>query len=94
MIADVDSIFSESILACNKSATCRLLQTQLEDVFLVKKVTKIICFGLGDMCRKPPEWYMKQEGSSDYELAVDSIRPSTIQHSVALTTSSEDACLN
>jgi hypothetical protein len=85
-IKNADLVFEENRLAWNKSTSCRLLRSRLEDVFSVRKVAKIICFGLGDMCRRPSEWYFRgQKGSSEQELEADSIRPSTIQHSVALT---------
>lgn len=85
MIKNADTVFEENRLTWSQSASCRLLQSRLEEVFSVRKVAKIICFGLGDMCRGPPEWYRRQMGSSEQELEAESIRPSTIQHSVALT---------
>ena len=78
-------MFEENRAAWNKSATCRLLQSQLEHISSVKKVTKIICFGLGDMCRRPPEWYMRQAVPDEHKLEAESVRPSTVQHSVALS---------
>lgn len=51
----------------------------------MKKISKIICFGLGDMYRQPPEWFKRQTGSSEQELEADSLRPSAVQHSIALT---------
>ena len=85
MIKNADTIFEENRLTWSQSASCRLLRTRLEEVFSVRNVAKIICFGLGDMCRGPPEWYRRQMGSSEQALEAAFIRPSTIQHSVALT---------
>jgi hypothetical protein len=71
-------------MAWNESASRGLLQSVLEPVFSAKKVTKILCVGLGDICRRPPAWSMERPGSV-YELDAESIRRSTIQHSAALT---------
>jgi hypothetical protein len=68
----------------NKSSSCGLLQSRLEHVFSAKNVTKILCFGLGDMCRRPPPWYMEQPGSTEH-IEAEAIRPKAVQHSVALT---------
>jgi hypothetical protein len=71
-------------MAWNKSSTCRLLQSRLKPVFSAKKVTKILCFGLGDTCRRPPAWYMDQPGSVE-EIEAGCVRPHVIQHLVGLT---------
>jgi hypothetical protein len=71
-------------MAWNKSSACRLLQSRLERYVDFKHVTKILCFGLGDFCRRPPWWYMEQQGSLE-DIEIGAIRPSAIQHSVALT---------
>ncbi|OAF98607.1 uncharacterized protein CC84DRAFT_1169979 [Paraphaeosphaeria sporulosa] len=41
------------------SASYCLLWSRLKEVFSVRMVAKIICFGLGDMCRGPLEWYRR-----------------------------------
>jgi hypothetical protein len=84
IIPYADSVFEEIRKVWNKSSSCLLLQSRLEPVFSAKNVTKILCFGLGDMCRRPPCWYMDQPGSV-VALEAESIRRNAIQHSVALT---------
>lgn len=84
--------FKETRLAWNQSITCRLLESQLEGLFTARKITKVICFGLGDMCRKPPEWCMRQTGSSSHEVEAEFSRSSLFQHSIALTI--RQACRN
>lgn len=85
MVKNANAVFEENRLAWNESASCRFLRSWLENASRMKKVAKVICFGLGDMCRAPPEWYKRQISSSEQDMEAESIRPSTIQHSVALT---------
>ena len=72
-IGNAESIFKKKRDSWNKSASCQMLRSQLAQLLGNKKVTKVICFGLGDMCRQPPE------GWGDLLLV------GMIQHSVALT---------
>ena len=65
--------------------SCKTLRSQLGSILLSKKVTKVICFGLGDMCRKPPEWLRRKASSGEQELEASFVRPSMVQHSIALT---------
>jgi hypothetical protein len=81
-----NSVFEEHKRAWNNSMSCKLLTSQLERVSAIKKeVTKIVCFGLGDMCRKPPEWLRRQPNLEEHELEASFVRPSMVQHSIALT---------
>ncbi|KAJ2986496.1 hypothetical protein NUW58_g4998 [Xylaria curta] len=50
------ALFEQVKLAWENSATCNLLRCDLTKFLGTKKVTKIVCFGLGDLHRKPPEW--------------------------------------
>lgn len=96
-IVDSTSAFEKTRLAWNQSKTCRLLQSKLEGLFAAKKVTKIICLGLGDMCREPPEWCKRQtssDGGHDPDEVWAELRygNSMLQHSMALTIA--QACRN
>ncbi|KAM0664945.1 hypothetical protein ACQRIU_006098 [Beauveria bassiana] len=57
VITDPDALFEKKRLAWNESRSCALLRMQLEQIPAMKRVEKIICFGLGDVCRRPAEWH-------------------------------------
>ena len=59
--------------------------SQFEKIPATKKVTKIVCFGLGDFCDKPPEWVRRQSSAGEDETDLDLVRDRMIQHSMALT---------
>jgi hypothetical protein len=77
--------FEENMLIWKKSTSCKLLRSQFEEMLITKKVTKIVCFGLGDICRKPPEWLRRQTSSGEHELETSFVRARMVQHSIALT---------
>jgi hypothetical protein len=85
LIEKPDLIFKEKKLSWNNSISCALLRSHLEKLRDTTKVTKIICFGLGDMCRKPPDWLRRQNESKEEELNISAVDRSMIQHSIALT---------
>ncbi|KAF2014359.1 hypothetical protein BU24DRAFT_213450 [Aaosphaeria arxii CBS 175.79] len=76
VLDDSDILFEEAKVAWDKSSSRSLFKSLLENTFVIEKVTKIVCFGLGDMCRNPPEWYKPDTNPS---------RRSKVQHSIALT---------
>ncbi|TEY42657.1 hypothetical protein BOTCAL_0387g00120 [Botryotinia calthae] len=84
-----DQIFENNKLFWNNSKTCRALRSLLEELLDTRKVTKIIGFGLGDMCRKPPD---RQNDLKRQVLNISVADRSMIQHSIALTMA--DACRN
>lgn len=73
------------------SITCDSFKQRLREVLAAPgtNVTKILCFGLGDMVRKSPEVYVQpgQEGKMESQGA--EIHPAVIQHAVALTMAEE-----
>lgn len=75
--------------AWKNSMSCQLLKSQLEELALAKSATKIVCFGLGDFCRPPPEWWMRgtmKEPNMDKKTAeASAVYHSMVQHSMALT---------
>jgi hypothetical protein len=53
-----------------------------------KKVTKLICFGLGDLNFKPQDWWRIQnnaKGKEEQQLETSAIEGPVIHHAVALT---------
>lgn len=76
----------------NTSATCEAFTSQLRNILdgdgNPKVITKIICFALGDLNSKPPDWWRIQnndqpEDKQETELSV--IEAPMIQHAIALT---------
>lgn len=80
-----DLSFEETRLAWNQSVTCEQLKSQMKGLFTAKNLNKVVCFGLGDMYRKPPDWWLRQQCSSDPNLVAQFGRDSMVQHSIALT---------
>jgi len=53
-----------------------------------KMVTKIVCFGLGDLNFKPPDWWRIQNNSKpedEQELETSVVEAALIHHAIALT---------
>ncbi|KAF4943685.1 hypothetical protein FSARC_14852 [Fusarium sarcochroum] len=82
IMSNANLVFEETKIQWKQSQSCKLLESQLRDQLGAGKVTKIICCGLGDMYRKPPEWFKRRTGST---ADVDVVRPSMVQHLFALT---------
>ncbi len=79
-------LFEENRLSWLKSGSCELLKSWLEQTAAVKPVSKIICFGLGDICRKPPEWMGRHSSTRGGDsLEVSFVRGAMTQHAIALT---------
>lgn len=73
--------FQDLGLLWNNSTSQKLLISELEVFAKSTKITKLICFGLGNLCLQHPEWTKKHN-----ELEMDCyMRCSMTQHSVALT---------
>ncbi|RSL80674.1 hypothetical protein CDV31_017103, partial [Fusarium ambrosium] len=83
-------VFEENRRSWLESRSYDVLKTWLAGFLSTKKATKVVCFGLGDICREPPEWFKRQEHQndaelSDTELMRNFVRPSMVQHLIALT---------
>lgn len=85
VVANTSSIFEENRLAWNVSHSFQQLRSQLEHTPAVTKVKKIVCFGLGDICRRPPEWMRRGQVSGGDEVETSFVRSKMVQHSIALT---------
>ncbi|KAG6989095.1 hypothetical protein FocnCong_v021217 [Fusarium oxysporum f. sp. conglutinans] len=85
IIKNPSSIFENSRLAWNVSKSCELLKSHLEQHLTTRQVTKVVCFGLGDVCRKPPEWLRRQMTSDEDDLDSSIVSPNMVQHLIAVT---------
>ncbi|PQK08284.1 hypothetical protein BB8028_0001g03620 [Beauveria bassiana] len=85
VVANPSSLFDDNRLAWNESRSCELLRSRFEQISATKKVKRIVCFGLGDICRKPPEWMGRYPASGDHNLEISFVRGAMVQHSIALT---------
>ncbi|KAI1373815.1 hypothetical protein F4677DRAFT_428344 [Hypoxylon crocopeplum] len=91
-IENVRSLFETSQQRWDASATCEAFTSQFRK-FLggdgnAKKVTKIVCFGLGDMNFKPPDWWRIENDSkpeSEREPETSVVEGAFIHHAIALT---------
>ncbi|KAM3456403.1 hypothetical protein MY3296_001682 [Beauveria thailandica] len=84
-VANPSLLFEETIRVWTKSESCQLLKSRLQQTASIHAVKKIICFGLGDICRTPPEWMKRQAGKDAQNLETEFVRGAMIQHSIALT---------
>ncbi|KAI0858078.1 hypothetical protein F4860DRAFT_327435 [Xylaria cubensis] len=91
-IENVQLLFESSRQQWNASTTCKALISQFRKLLggdgNVKKVTKIVCFGLGDINFKPPDWWRienssKTEDKREPETSV--VEGAFIHHAMALT---------
>lgn len=84
LMENSSSVFNEKRSSWETSTSCTLLRSQLGRLLGTRKVTKVICFGLGDMCRQPPEWFQRQMASNGGSLE-STVDDSMVQHSIAVT---------
>lgn len=67
--------------------SCKSLRAYIETYLGARKVTKVVCFGIGDMCRELPEWMVRENRSTEQEpetkMSEQDLR--RVQHSIALT---------
>ncbi|EEP77116.1 predicted protein [Uncinocarpus reesii 1704] len=85
-------LFEISQKRWSESETCKAFTAQLykllEGAGNAKRVTKVVCFGLGDLNVKPPDWWRQEnssrpEGEREPETSV--IEGALIHHAIALT---------
>ncbi|KAF5690072.1 hypothetical protein FDENT_4102 [Fusarium denticulatum] len=86
------SMFESNRRIWNTSASCQLLKSHLQQHLTTRQVNKVVCFGLGDLCRKPPEWLRRQMASDEDELDSSVVTPNMVQHLIAATIA--EACHN
>ncbi|CAI7593410.1 unnamed protein product [Penicillium manginii] len=55
----------EKPLLCQNSKTCKQLVALVQDILGTKTAMKVLCFGLGELCRTAPEWLKKRHDSWD-----------------------------
>ncbi|EMT67895.1 hypothetical protein FOC4_g10000151 [Fusarium odoratissimum] len=85
IVKDPISIFERNRHIWNGSESCKLLKSCLQQHLTTRQVTKVACFGLGDVCRKPPEWLRRQITSDEDELDASIVSPNMLQHLIAVT---------
>ncbi|KAI2468621.1 hypothetical protein F4781DRAFT_397279 [Annulohypoxylon bovei var. microspora] len=91
-IENVRLLFKTSQQRWGASATCEALKSQLRKLLggdgNAKKVTKIVCFGLGDMNRKPPDWWRIENNTNpedEREPETSVVEGAFVHHAIALT---------
>ena len=91
-IENAELLFETSRKRWNASVTCEAFTSQFRALLSgdanVKKVTKIVCFGLGSMTLKPLDWWRIQNDSmpKDEQKSENSVvEAALIQHAIALT---------
>ncbi|KAK0109552.1 hypothetical protein ONS95_002238 [Cadophora gregata] len=80
---ELDLIFEDKMLAWNGSASYNLLSSYIDTHIKTRTVAKIVCFGLGDMFRRPPDW-MRKDDASKAEITRGKDRR-IFHHLIALT---------
>ncbi|KAI1771529.1 hypothetical protein F4818DRAFT_429316 [Hypoxylon cercidicola] len=91
-IENVQFLFQTSQQLWEASATCAAFTSQFRELLSrvgnTKKVTKIVCFGLGDMNFKPPDWWRIENDSKpekEREPETSVVEGAFIHHAIALT---------
>lgn len=84
-VVGADLAFEETLAVWNNSSSCTLLKSQLEKLVKERTVTKVVCFGLGDICCRPPEWWMRGSSLDKKTAEASFVHNSMMQHSMALT---------
>lgn len=89
-VENANLLFESARQKWNASATCEALISQLRKLLggggNAKKVTKIVCFGLGDINFKPPDWWrMENNSKPEREREPETAEGAFIHHAIALT---------
>ncbi|KAH8904778.1 hypothetical protein BR93DRAFT_980511 [Coniochaeta sp. PMI_546] len=94
-IEGVRLLFENSQKRWNASATCKAFTSQLRQLLSQdvnrKQVTKIVCFGLGELNLKPPDWWRIENNSrpdDEQETETSLIEGALTHHAIALTMAS------
>lgn len=94
-IEGVRLLFENSQNRWNASATCKAFTSQLRQLLSQdvnrKQVTKIVCFGLGELNLKPPDWWRIENNSrpdDEQETETSLIEGALTHHAIALTMAS------
>lgn len=90
-----EALFETKSRLWNASATCDSFRQEFRKLLSTRRVTKIACFGLGDIARKAPvviilpnnEGYKYQEPQED----ASDLYPGIMQHAAAITMAEEAA---
>ena len=86
-------VFESSRERWNASRTCEAFTTQLRKLLLradgtAKRVTRVVCFGLGDLNIKPKDWWRLQNDEmppDQRRLEASIVDAALIHHAMALT---------
>ncbi|KAI1461516.1 hypothetical protein F4805DRAFT_235383 [Annulohypoxylon moriforme] len=82
------SLFEEKRQLWNNSITCELFRAQLQRLLDIgkRRITKVVCFALGDMVTKTGEWEMNDRREKGQQASETSdVEPGLMQHAMALT---------
>lgn len=88
MIEYSKSLFETKRQLWNSSITCELFRAQLQRLLNTgkRRITKVVCFGLGDMVTKTGEWEMNHRRDTGQQASETSdVEESLTQHAMALT---------
>jgi hypothetical protein len=91
-IENASLLFETSRKQWNASVTCEAFTSQFREllgrVANAKKVTRVVCFGLGNMTSKPVDWWRIQNDSrpkDERESESSMVEAALIHHAIALT---------
>ena len=87
-IENYEAVFQQKRQLWNDSSTCALFKTRIRQLLGTdtRKVSKVVCFGLGDMTRRPQPWWRFRNALSDEpETEASCWEDSMMQHCMALT---------
>ena len=88
-IEDWQRLFEAKTQLWNASITCGSFKRRLGEALAAHRVTNIVCFGLGDIARQPPEVTIPPGHQSEIQSHGAEIHPQMIQHAAALTMAEE-----
>ncbi|PNH44497.1 hypothetical protein VD0004_g3162 [Verticillium dahliae] len=85
-IENYEDAFRGKRTAWVDSKTCAAFKAHTRQLLAKRKVTKIVCFGLGDFVRRPPVWWKIRNAQSDNPITEgDHLEGGMIQHWAAIT---------
>lgn len=88
MIEHSKSLFETRRQSWNNSITCDLFRAQLQRLLSTgkRRITKVVCFGLGDIVTKTSEWELSRGRDTEQPASETRvIEKGLMQHAMALT---------
>ncbi|KAI1801463.1 hypothetical protein F4811DRAFT_564000 [Daldinia bambusicola] len=89
LIENSRSLFAENKRLWDNSITCDSFKPLIRKLLYGRKISNIVCFGIGDICRHPPEWWRLGHGPDWQQTEAALMASRVMQYSMILSVANE-----